>query len=181
MTERTEAGTVLTDVVLAVFRLNGSLLEAADGIAAPAGLTAARWQVLGAILQQPKSVAEIARDMGLTRQSVQRLADILAAEGLAAYAENPAHKRAKLLSMTQAGRAAIERLGERQRVWANASWPTASARCTCSPAGSSGGCRRKPLFLPAEADNFSSTSICRMTFSENSAIFSGSCSDGDAQ
>lgn len=120
MTERTEAGTVLTEVVLAVFRLNGSLLEAADGIAAPAGLTAARWQVLGAILQQPKSVAEIARDMGLTRQSVQRLADILAAEGLAAYAENPAHKRAKLLSMTQAGRAAIERLGERQRVWANA-------------------------------------------------------------
>jgi DNA-binding MarR family transcriptional regulator len=120
MTERTEAGTVLTDLVLAVFRLNGSLLEAADGIAAPAGLTAARWQVLGAILQQPKSVAEIARDMGLTRQSVQRLADILAAEGLAAYAENPAHKRAKLLSMTQAGRAAIERLGERQHVWANA-------------------------------------------------------------
>ena len=128
MTERTQAGSVLTDLVLAVFRLNGSFLEAADGIAAPAGLTAARWQVLGAILQGPKSVAEIARDMGLTRQSVQRLADILAGEGLAAYTQNPAHKRAKLLSMTQAGRAAIERLAERQHAWANAVSDGISAR-----------------------------------------------------
>lgn len=119
MTTRTEAGDVLTELVLAVFRLNGSFLEAADRLAAPAGLTAARWQVLGAVLKEPKSVADIARDMGLARQSVQRLADILAAEGLAAYADNPAHRRAKLLSITDAGWAAIKDIGTRQHEWAN--------------------------------------------------------------
>ncbi|ESX10127.1 MULTISPECIES: helix-turn-helix domain-containing protein [unclassified Mesorhizobium] len=119
MTSRTEAGDVLTELVLAVFRLNGGFLDAADRLAEPAGLTAARWQVLGAVLKEPKSVADIARDMGLARQSVQRLADILAAEGLAAYADNPAHRRAKLLAMTDAGRAAIRDTGTRQHVWAN--------------------------------------------------------------
>ncbi|WP_245274664.1 MarR family transcriptional regulator [Mesorhizobium sp. LSJC280B00] len=110
---------MLTELVLAVFRMNGSFLDAADRLAAPTGLTAARWQVLGAVLKEPKSVADIARDMGLARQSVQRLADILAAEGLAAYADNPAHRRAKLLSITDAGRAAVKNIGTRQHVWAN--------------------------------------------------------------
>ncbi|MER8803118.1 MarR family transcriptional regulator [Mesorhizobium sp. M0018] len=119
MTTRTEAANVLTELVLAVFRMNGSFLDAADRLAAPTGLTAARWQVLGAVLKEPKSVADIARDMGLARQSVQRLADILAAEGLAAYADNPAHRRAKLLSITDAGRAAVKNIGTRQHVWAN--------------------------------------------------------------
>ncbi|WP_376703920.1 MarR family transcriptional regulator [Mesorhizobium sp. ISC25] len=119
MTTRTEAANVLTDLVLAVFRMNGSFLDAADRLAAPTGLTAARWQVLGAVLKEPKSVADIARDMGLARQSVQRLADILAAEGLAAYVDNPAHRRAKLLSITDAGRAAVKNIGTRQHVWAN--------------------------------------------------------------
>ncbi|OHV90721.1 MarR family winged helix-turn-helix transcriptional regulator [Mesorhizobium sp. ORS 3428] len=120
MTTRTEAGDALTEIVLAVFRLNGRFLEAADRLAAPAGLTAARWQVLGAILTEPKSVADIARDMGLARQSVQRLADILAEEGLAAYADNPAHRRAKLLSVTDAGWTAIRDIATRQHAWANA-------------------------------------------------------------
>ncbi|MER9672556.1 MarR family transcriptional regulator [Mesorhizobium sp. M0208] len=119
MTTRTEAANVLTELVLAVFRMNGSLLDAADRLAAPTGLTAARWQVLGAVLKEPKSVADIARDMGLARQSVQRLADIVAAEGLAVYADNPAHRRAKLLSITDAGRAAVKNIGTRQHVWAN--------------------------------------------------------------
>ncbi|MER8884498.1 MarR family transcriptional regulator [Mesorhizobium sp. M0074] len=119
MTTRTEAANVLTELVLAVFRMNGSFLDAAERLAAPTGLTAARWQVLGAVLKEPKSVADIARDMGLARQSVQRLADILAAEGLAAYADNPAHRRAKLLSITDAGRAAVKNIGTRQHVWAN--------------------------------------------------------------
>jgi DNA-binding MarR family transcriptional regulator len=49
--------------------------------------------------------------MGITRQSVQRIADILAERGLAEYLPNPAHRRAKLLTPTEAGRAAIARIG----------------------------------------------------------------------
>ena len=48
--------------------------------------------------------------MGITRQSVQRIADLLVARGLAAYEPNPAHRRAKLLTPTPEGRAAITRI-----------------------------------------------------------------------
>ena len=117
--KRSPAGDALTELVLKVFRLNGRFLEVADDITAGTGLTAARWQVLGAVLRQPLSVAGIGRSMGLTRQSVQRLADALVEEGLCAYQENPAHRRAKLLAPTERGWAAIDRIRPIQRAWAN--------------------------------------------------------------
>jgi DNA-binding MarR family transcriptional regulator len=98
---------VFTDMVLRTFRLNGMLLQIAEGLAKPAGLTAARWQVLGAVLRQPLTVSGVAREMGLTRQSVQRIADLLVERGLAEYRPNPAHARAKLLAPTPQGWAAI--------------------------------------------------------------------------
>ena len=117
--EKTEAARLLTEIVLLTFRLESGFIEAADRISAPAGLTAARWKVLGAVLHEKRSVAEIGRVMGLARQSVQRLADILVAEGLASYEANPAHKSAKLLSPTAQGRVRIARLAGRQTDWAN--------------------------------------------------------------
>src|SRR2546430_11035522 len=89
-------------------------------MAKPAGLTAAWWQVLGAVLPGPLPVAGIAREMGLARQSVQRIADLLVEKGLAAYEPNPAHRRAKLLRPTQHGLDAIAALGDAQHRWANA-------------------------------------------------------------
>ncbi|MGV9745750.1 MarR family winged helix-turn-helix transcriptional regulator [Rhodococcus zopfii] len=109
---------LLSRAALAVFRLNGQFLSAAEELANPAGLTAARWQVLGAVLREPLPVAGIARAMGITRQSVQRIADLLVAQGLAEYAPNPAHRRAKLVAPTAAGRAAIERIGPAHAVLA---------------------------------------------------------------
>ncbi|AYC39681.1 MarR family winged helix-turn-helix transcriptional regulator [Streptomyces griseorubiginosus] len=101
---------LLSRAALGVFRLNGQFLSVADELAAPAGLTAAWWQVLGAVLGQPLPVAGIAREMGITRQSVQRIADLLVERGLAEYRPNPAHRRAKLLAPTEAGRAAVQRI-----------------------------------------------------------------------
>jgi DNA-binding MarR family transcriptional regulator len=116
---RTEAGDVLTDVVMRTFRLYGGFLEAAEVMTKPVGLTAAWWQVLGAVLRQPLSVSGIARDMGLTRQSVQRIADLLVDKGLAEYLPNPAHRRAKLFQPTAAGYESVENLREAQHAWAN--------------------------------------------------------------
>ncbi|MFD4023132.1 MarR family winged helix-turn-helix transcriptional regulator [Streptomyces sp. NPDC058576] len=102
---------LLSRTALTVFRLNGQFLSVADELARPGGLTAAWWQVLGAVLVEPLPVAGIARTMGITRQSVQRIADLLVERGLAEYAENPAHRRAKLLRATEAGRDAVARIG----------------------------------------------------------------------
>lgn len=115
----TKAGAAFTELLLETFRLNGRLLAAGDRLAAPLGLTSARWQVLGAIEEQSLPVAQIARNMGLARQNVQRLADILESELLVAYAPNPDHKRAKLVCLTKSGRTAVTRLGKIQEKWAN--------------------------------------------------------------
>jgi DNA-binding MarR family transcriptional regulator len=115
---QTAAGRLLTDVILATFRLNGRLMEVAQDLAVEGGLTAAWWQVLGGILDEPRSVAEIGRQMGMTRQGVQRVADLLVERGLAEYRPNPAHRRAKLLGCTEAGYWAIRRITLVQQPWA---------------------------------------------------------------
>ncbi|MGC0330547.1 DNA-binding MarR family transcriptional regulator [Streptomyces sp. SAI-170] len=101
---------LLSRSALGVFRLNGQFLAVAEELARPAGLTAAWWQVLGAVLREPLPVSGIARAMGITRQSVQRIADLLVERGLAEYRPNPAHRRAKLLAPTEAGLAAVRRI-----------------------------------------------------------------------
>ncbi|MEU0507326.1 MarR family transcriptional regulator [Nocardia sp. NPDC005998] len=100
------------------FRLNGQFLTIAEELAGPAGLTAAWWQVLGAVLRGPLPVSGIARAMGITRQSVQRIADLLVDKGLAEYRPNPAHRRAKLVAVTEAGRDAIKRINPQHAVLA---------------------------------------------------------------
>lgn len=116
---RSAAAEHLTEVILKTFRLNGLFLAAADEITAGTGLTAARWQVLGAVLREPLSVSGVARSMGLTRQSVQRLADALVEDGICAYADNPGHRRAKLLAPTRRGLELIDRIRPIQIAWTN--------------------------------------------------------------
>ena len=107
----------LWDLVQSIFRLNGFFLHAGDRLTAESGLTTARWQVLGAVLHEPLTVAAIARDMGLARQSVQRTADLLVEEGLCEYVPNPAHRRAKLLFTTDHGLNTVRQLGPRVTAW----------------------------------------------------------------
>jgi DNA-binding MarR family transcriptional regulator len=109
----------VSDLAIEVFRANGALLAAGDALAAPAGLTSARWQVLGVIDHGPLTVADIARTMGLRRQSVQQTADALAADGLAAFHDNPRHRRAKLLEPTIAGREALAEVERAHAEWAD--------------------------------------------------------------
>lgn len=110
---------LLSGMALTVFRLNGQFLDVAEGLARPVGLTAAHWQVLGAVLRTPLPVAGIARAMGITRQSVQRIADILAENGMVEYLPNPAHRRAKLVAPTERGLEAVRRIGPAHAAFAD--------------------------------------------------------------
>ena len=114
----TKAQELLSGAALTTFRLNGQFLGVAEELAGPAGLTAARWQVLGAVLDTPLSVAAIARAMGITRQSVQRIADLLVDQGLAEYLPNPSHRRAKLVRPTAEAYAAVRRISPAHAVLA---------------------------------------------------------------
>jgi DNA-binding MarR family transcriptional regulator len=117
--KRTTPSQAFTELILEVFRLNGRLLSAGDALTRPLGQTSARWQVLGALDVDGRTVADIGRRMGLTRQSVQRTANLLEADGLLAYADNPAHQRAKLAILTARGRATLDSITTRQIEWAN--------------------------------------------------------------
>jgi DNA-binding MarR family transcriptional regulator len=116
---RTRTGQAFTELVLETFRLNGRLLAAGDRLAKPLGLTSSRWQILGAIEEQPLSVSHIAKKMGLARQNVQRITDVLAQEGFVHYAANPFHQRAQLACVTPKGMRILSQLSEIQIVWAN--------------------------------------------------------------
>ncbi len=116
---RTPAAEALTDLILEVFRVNGDLLAEGNRLTRPYGQTSARWQILGALRNHPHTVAGIARDMGLARQSVQRTADLLAAEGLVEYTHNPAHRRSKLVRLTPFGQEILALISGRQVAWTN--------------------------------------------------------------
>lgn len=110
----------LSDLSVEVFRLTARLNTLGDQLAGQAGLSTARWQLLGAIAGSPdgESVARIARRMGLQRQSVQRTADALADAGFIEYVPNPNHRRAKLVVLTKAGDKALQTLDTLRDQWA---------------------------------------------------------------
>ncbi|WP_244489113.1 MarR family winged helix-turn-helix transcriptional regulator [Devosia sp. Root685] len=109
----------LSALFLDIFRANALLVAAGDQLVAPLGLTSARWQVLGtvAMAPAPQPVAHIARDMGLARQSVQRLVNELVEAGLVELRENPHHRRSKLVCLTDQGRQAVASIHKLQRPW----------------------------------------------------------------
>jgi len=80
--QRTPSGEAFTRLILEAFRFNGCLLAAGDRLTQDLGLTSARWQVLGAIDEGPLPVAQISRNMGLSRQAVQRSPTNLPLAGL---------------------------------------------------------------------------------------------------
>jgi DNA-binding MarR family transcriptional regulator len=75
---------------------------------------------MGILEHAPATVAQVARALGLARQSVQRVADLLEADGIAEYVPNPADRRADLLQLTENGRAALQTIQKAQRTWADA-------------------------------------------------------------
>jgi DNA-binding MarR family transcriptional regulator len=118
---RTAEGDAATGVVLRTFRAHDLFLGAGDLLAGEEGLTAARWQVLGALalIKHPQTVPQIARRMGLTRQSVQASVNRLRGEGLVEADENPDHQRSPLIRLTELGSARYESLQRRQVEWVN--------------------------------------------------------------
>ena len=117
--KHTSSGAKLTELIIETFRLNGALVTAGDHLVGDLDLTSARWQVLGTLPDGPATVAEIARRMGLSRQSVQRIADRLEVDGLVDTEPNPAHRRAKLYLLTTHGMAVMEEVNIRQSKWVN--------------------------------------------------------------
>lgn len=119
--DRTRAAQALSELVGESVRLHGRLLAASDRMSRDLGLSGARWQLMSVLGRSstPVTISEAARWMGLARQSVQRVADALAAEGLLEYLPNPNHRRAQHARLTPHGRVLLGRLDRRRYRWAD--------------------------------------------------------------
>ncbi len=104
-------------LISAVSQAHSEFIYSAEVVASENDLTPARWQVIQAAALKPATVSEIARTLGLTRQSVQRVADDAVKLGLATYRSNPKHSRANLLAPTKKGRTAVEAAQASQAEW----------------------------------------------------------------
>lgn len=118
-TRRTPAGELYYQLVHEIFRFNGQLLAAGDWLTKELSLSATLWQVLDEVDKTPLSVAQVARNMWLTRQSVRRTAMVLEDRGFVEFRENPHHRRAKLVALTRQGRAALDQVTRTEIGWSN--------------------------------------------------------------
>jgi DNA-binding MarR family transcriptional regulator len=107
---RTAAGAALTDVIALTLQAGFKL----RALGRRSGFVSARGGVWGLLrslkLGGPQTVPELARARPVARQHIQTLADAMAAEGLVAFAANPAHKRSQLVRLTPAGERLYESL-----------------------------------------------------------------------
>ncbi len=95
-----------------VYQLAAAYRRWAEAIASDWGQTQGRWQLLSAASAGDRTVAHLARHLGLTRQSVQRTADLLVSDGLAKFADNSDHRRSPHLRLTHSGTELLDKLGK---------------------------------------------------------------------
>jgi DNA-binding MarR family transcriptional regulator len=107
-------GNVMLDayrlLIADVYELAGASRRTSDELARASGQTTARWHVLSALSDGPRTVPSVARRLGLAPQSVQRVVDDLVRGGQLAPRPNPDHVRSPLFDLTPAGRSTLEEL-----------------------------------------------------------------------
>jgi DNA-binding MarR family transcriptional regulator len=119
--QHTPAAKAWTDLILTLLRLNSEIVADGDRLTKDLKLSSSRWQLIAQVANSGETltVSQIARNMGLQRQTVQLQIDAMAGDGLVVFAENPNHRRSKLVRATAAGRKAYREALRRQVGWAN--------------------------------------------------------------
>lgn len=90
-------------LVADVFDAAGVLRRYGERIAAAAGQTQARWQLLSVVSVGEWTIPMAADRLGTSRQAVQRIANDLVADELAVFEGNPRHRRSPFLRLTDSG------------------------------------------------------------------------------
>jgi DNA-binding MarR family transcriptional regulator len=114
---RSPAARRLARYVADVYELAGELQRCGEMLARGTGQSGARWKVLSAASVGGPTVSQLARRLGLTRQSVQRIADALESDGLLRYEANPDHQRSPRAQLTSHGERALAALSAAAAAW----------------------------------------------------------------
>jgi DNA-binding MarR family transcriptional regulator len=111
--------TQITELVLLVLDVYGTIYANGQKITRPLGQSPARWQIMGQLEHESLTVSQLARRIGNSRQAVQRLADDMTRDKLTQFVENPDHHRSPKLELTLAGISTLGKINSRQRTWAD--------------------------------------------------------------
>jgi DNA-binding MarR family transcriptional regulator len=104
---QTDPKSLLPLIVADIFELAGRFRDQGEKIARAVDQTQARWQVMSAASADPHTVPQIARRLGVSRQNVQRIADLLVADGAATFEPNPDHRSSPFLVLSKRGQGAL--------------------------------------------------------------------------
>jgi DNA-binding MarR family transcriptional regulator len=100
-----------------VFEAAGAIRHTGDAIAGAIGQSQARWQVLSVLSEGDWTLATAAGRLGITRQSVRRVVDLLVDEGLADFEPNPRHRGSPFVRLTREGRSTLAAITRASRSW----------------------------------------------------------------
>jgi len=107
-----DAKSLLPLIVADIYELAGRFRDGGEAIAATVGQTQARWQVMSAASVDPRTVPQIARRLGVSRQNVQRIADLLVKENWASFETNPDHRSSPFLVLNARGHGALAKINK---------------------------------------------------------------------
>jgi len=99
-----KAALLVPFVIADVYELAGAFRRRGEEIARDVGQTQARWQVLSAASDVARTVPQLARTLGVSRQNVQRIANALVRDRLARFVDNPDHRSSPHLVLSDEGR-----------------------------------------------------------------------------
>ena len=87
-----------------IIRINGAFLEVAEMICSDDELiTVPIWRVIAVIRLRPMTVSDVAKYLGIKRQSVQSTVNQMKTRGLINFRKNPNHKTSHLIVLTKKG------------------------------------------------------------------------------
>lgn len=112
-----DRATALALLVADVYELAGAFRRSGDALAGRVAQSQARWQVLSVLSEGEWTVPSVAHRLGVSRQAVQRVADVLASEDLVRFVDNPAHRRSPLVELTRSGRTTLGHITESSHAW----------------------------------------------------------------
>ena len=119
MTDATKANALL-NLIIETLKLAPKLQLQGDQLTKDLDLTSSRWGVLGIVSQAEKqlTVSDLSRRMNLKPQTVQRFVTAMEQKGFIRLDNNPDHKRAKLIQLTEKGKKVLLILKKRELRWA---------------------------------------------------------------
>ena len=99
-----------------IIRINGAFLEVAEMICSDDELiTVPIWRVIAVIRLRPMTVSDVAKYLGIKRQSVQSTVNQMKTKGLISFRKNPNHKTSPLVVLTKKGNDKVDDIFKYQK------------------------------------------------------------------